>query len=36
LSRSIGGLSMGDMVPGTPLGGENSPTEIQQIVTTLK
>jgi hypothetical protein len=24
------------LVPGTPLGGEHSPTEIRQIVTTLK
>jgi predicted dinucleotide-binding enzyme len=33
----IGGLSMGKyLVPGTPLGGEHTPTEIRQIVATLK
>jgi 8-hydroxy-5-deazaflavin:NADPH oxidoreductase len=33
----VGGLAMGKyLLPGTPLGGEHSPTEIRQIVTTLK
>jgi 8-hydroxy-5-deazaflavin:NADPH oxidoreductase len=33
----VGGLAMGKyLVPGTPLGGEHTPTEIRQIVTTLK
>ena len=33
----VGGLSMGKyLVPGTPLGGEHTPTEIRQIVATLK
>jgi predicted dinucleotide-binding enzyme len=33
----IGGLSMGKyLVPGTALGGEHTPTEIRQIVATLK
>src|SRR5271166_5495883 len=33
----VGGLSMGKyLVPGTPLTGEHTPTEIQQIVATLK
>jgi predicted dinucleotide-binding enzyme len=32
----VGGLAMGKyLVPGTPLGGEHSPAEIKQIVTTL-
>lgn len=34
---NIGGLAMGKyLVPGTPLGGEHTPTEIRQIVATLK
>src|SRR6202453_2798064 len=33
----VGGLPMGKyLVPGTPLGGEHTPTEIRQIVATLK
>jgi 8-hydroxy-5-deazaflavin:NADPH oxidoreductase len=33
----VGGLAMGKyLVPGTPLGGEHTPAEIRQIVTTLK
>jgi predicted dinucleotide-binding enzyme len=33
----VGGLAMGKyLVPGTPLGGEHTPTEIRQIVATLK
>jgi predicted dinucleotide-binding enzyme len=33
----VGGLAMGKyLVPGTPLGGEHTPDEIKQIVTTLK
>jgi 8-hydroxy-5-deazaflavin:NADPH oxidoreductase len=33
----VGGLAMGKyLVPGTPLAGEHTPTEIRQIVTTLK
>ena len=33
----VGGLAMGKyLVPGTPLAGEHTPTEIRQIVATLK
>jgi 8-hydroxy-5-deazaflavin:NADPH oxidoreductase len=33
----VGGLAMGKyLVPGTPLGGEHSPEELKQIVSTLK
>jgi hypothetical protein len=32
----VGGLAMGKyLVPGTPLGGEHTPTEIKQIASTL-
>jgi predicted dinucleotide-binding enzyme len=32
----VGGLSMGKyLVPGTPLGGEHTPAEIRQTVTSL-